>query len=151
MIIDLLSNVGLYAGLDRPLVVALRFLRETDLDALPLGKHEIEGTRIFAVVAEYQTKPIEQAAWEGHRKYWDVQYVAAGVERMGYVNIERAKPRTPYDADKDLEFFEGAGNFLTVHAGMFAIFSPRDVHMPGLVAGGPTTVRKIVVKVAAQP
>ena len=56
----------------------------------------------------------------------------------------------PYDAERDVAFFSGTASFIRVPAGSFAIFSPEDVHMPGVAAEGDDaagTVRKIVVKV----
>ena len=45
-------------------------------------------------------------------------------------------------------FFEPGSEFVTIRAGMFAIFGPEDVHSPCHVAGQPGLVRKVVVKAA---
>ena len=80
MIVDRLENWSFYAGLPPRIVRALEFLRDTDLAALSLGRHELDGDRLFALVQEYTTKPIEQCKWEAHRRYCDVQFVARGAE-----------------------------------------------------------------------
>ena len=148
MIIDRLSTPSLALGLTPRLNQALEFLRATDLTAIPLGRHDVDGDRLFALVQEYVTRPPEQCAWESHRQYIDVQYVVAGIERMGYANITTTRVREPYDPARDVAFYEPGQDFITVQAGMLAIFGPGDVHAPCGAAGAPGTVRKVVIKVA---
>lgn len=148
MIIDRLDNAALYAGLSPRIAAALRYLQSTDCLHLPVGKVPIDGDQMFALVQDNTTKPREQGVWEAHRKYLDVQFVAAGIEEMGYANIHSLEIKQPYDDSKDCAFFTGSGSYLLVPAGYFTIFFPEDGHMPGLAAGGqPAPVRKVVVKV----
>jgi len=149
MILDVLENADVYRGLPPGLVAALKFLRSADLAGLPIGKAAIDGERLFALVQEYTPKPAEMLKYEAHRRYWDVQYVVRGVERMGWNTLARMTVSEPYDAERDVSFFRGAGNLVRVPAGTFAIFGPSDVHMPGVeVEGEPAgVVRKVVVKV----
>jgi biofilm protein TabA len=149
MILDLLANASLYRGLPRRLVAALHFLETTDLAALPLGKTVIDGERLFALVQEYEPKPASVLKYEAHRRYWDVQYVVSGLERMGWNTLSRMTIGQPHDAERDVAFFTGSGDTFLVPAGTFAIFGPHDVHMPGIApASAPVaSVRKVVVKV----
>jgi YhcH/YjgK/YiaL family protein len=154
MILDVLGNSGHYAGLPRQLVAAFDFLRTADLAGLPLGKTVIDGERLFALTQEYTPKPAPLLKFEAHRRYWDVQYVVSGVERMGWNTRERMTVSESHDAERDVAFFRGEGDFFRVPAGTFAIFGPSDVHMPGVAAGEgesiATTqnlVRKVVLKV----
>jgi YhcH/YjgK/YiaL family protein len=55
-----------------------------------------------------------------------------------------------YSAERDVAFYTGQGDWLTLAAGMFAVFFPQDVHRPGAQAGPPTVVKKVVMKVALQ-
>jgi YhcH/YjgK/YiaL family protein len=148
MIIDLLSNAGLYGGLAPGLVEALHWLANTDPLALPVGKTEIHGDRLFAMVQDYDTKPRDKCRWEAHRRYHDVQFVARGVEQIGWTNLANVKVAEAYDEAKDVGFFDGEGDLVTVRTGTFTIFTPQDVHAPGAALHGPVGVRKIVVKVA---
>jgi biofilm protein TabA len=148
MVLDRLDNAAPYQALLPRLRQAFDFLRSADLAGLPQGRHDVAGNDLFALVQEYRTKPGSEGFWESHRKYIDVQYVVAGVERMGYANLATLAVRQPYDADKDLLILDGSGDFLTVGAGMFTIFAPQDAHMPCLAAGEPAAVRKVVIKVA---
>jgi YhcH/YjgK/YiaL family protein len=152
MILDVLSNARLYAGLPARLVRALRWLEATDTLALPLGKTVIDGERLFALVQEYTPKAESLGKFEAHQRYWDVQYVARGIERMGWNTLARMAVSEPYSAEREVAFFQGNGDFFVAPAGTFAIFGPSDVHMPGVAlesAGTPASalVRKVVVKV----
>jgi biofilm protein TabA len=150
MILDTLSNTSFYRGLPARLVAALDFLQGTDLAALPLGKTVIDGERLFALVQEYSPKPAEMGKFEAHRRYWDVQYVARGVERIGYSQLARMTVSESHSDERDVAFFTGPGDWLYVPAGTFAIFGPGDVHMPGVSvddAAEQPIVRKVVVKV----
>ncbi len=154
MILDVLDNAELYRGLPRPLVAALEFLRVTDLAALPIGKTVIDGERLFALTQEYAPKPAALLKYEAHRRYWDVQYVVSGVERMGWNTLARMTVSEPYDAERDVAFFRGSGDLVRVPVGTFAIFGPSDVHMPGVAmeqgdVAAAAMVRKVVLKVEA--
>ena len=118
------------------------------MGGLAAGRHAIDEDRIFALVQDYETKPREAGRWEAHRRYCDVQFVASGVEFIGVAPLDGMRVVEAYDEAKDVAFFEGEGDLVTLRAGSFAIFWPHDAHMPGVAAGGPTAVRKVVVKVA---
>ena len=148
MIIDTLDNAARYFALGERIVAALKYLRENDCTKLPVGKIPIQGEQIYALVQDNTTKTRDQGVWEAHRKYIDVQFVAAGIEEMGYANIQTLTVKQPYDEQVDYALFNGSGSFVTVPAGSFTIFFPEDGHIPGsAVDGQPAAVRKVVVKV----
>jgi biofilm protein TabA len=126
----------------------LEFLATTELASLADGRHDIDGGRLFALMHRYTTRPPQDCRWEAHRTYADIQYVIEGVERMGIVNITRTREHEPYDEARDVAFFAPGEDYVTVPAGMFAIFMPEDVHSPCVAAGEPAPVAKIVLKVA---
>ncbi len=154
MIKDRLTNAAAHAPLGPGVARALRYLAETDFAHVAPGKYEIDGERIFAMVQRYMPKQLADAVWESHRRYIDVQFVAAGLERMGHHSLHdphRApKIAKPYDAEKEVVFYEPGCDLLTFAAGDFAIFTPQDIHAPGLAPGSPdelAEVTKVVVKV----
>lgn len=149
MIIDHIKNVSFYGGIHPGIDRALEYLSQTDLAALDSGRYALDGDRVFALVQRYDTKPREQGVWEAHRRYIDVQYVAAGLERMGYAPLESLTVTQPYVSDKDCELLAGNGDFILASAGTFAVFFPQDAHMPGLACEQPRPVVKVVVKVEA--
>lgn len=148
MVLDQLANPS--ATYPPRVARAIEFLRTIDPALLERGRHEIDGDRLFAIVDDYVTLPAAECRWEAHRAYIDVQYIVEGVERMGVMNLSSAVEREPYDASRDVAFFEPGEDFVTVQAGMFTVFGPEDVHAPKAAAGAPGRVRKIVMKVAVK-
>ena len=146
MIIDNLDNCSSYRGVASRWWRAFDFLHSADLANLALGRHDLDGDNLFALVQEYQTRDLAESKWEAHRRYCDVQYVVSGRERMGVAPLARMSVVTPYDADKDVAFFDGPGDWVVLDANMFAIFTPNDVHRPCVAAGPGERVRKIVIK-----
>lgn len=138
-----------YDYLSKKFVKAYEFLRTEDLAVLPVGNVEIDGKEIFANVQEYTTMPWEECAFEAHDQYFDIQYVVSGKEMFGYVKREGLKEAAPYDAEKDLVFFEepDCSGQILLEAGDLAIVPPEDAHKPRCIARESCKVKKIVVKV----
>ena len=146
MIIDRLANRSSLYHLPPRLARAIEYLRATDVSSIAAGRHDLDGDNLFALVQDYTTRRPEECVWEAHRRYIDVQFVAAGVERIGYAVLSDMREREGYDEGRDVTFFEPGSDFVLLRAGMFAILGPEDVHSPGHAAGSPTHVRKVVVK-----
>lgn len=122
---------------------------EQDLKSLEIGKYPIVGDEAFAMVMEYQTKKPEDAKWEAHRKYIDLQYIIEGEERMGILPLKLAKNPLEYDEEKDLIFFgENDGEFFQASPQVFFLFFPTDVHRPSILIEEPEKVKKVVIKIA---
>ncbi|MDY0083199.1 MAG: YhcH/YjgK/YiaL family protein [Ignavibacteriaceae bacterium] len=147
MIIDKLSNSNLYSGFGKRINDALAYLIKTDFSKLKSGKYEIDADNIFALVSEYKTKDETEGKPEAHKKYIDVQFVAKGSELIGYVPLENQKIISEYNEQNDIIFFEGEKSFIKIDEGMFAIFFPNDIHMPGIKFKEKAFVKKVVVKV----
>ncbi len=145
MIFDTLDNYVRYATLGENFPAGFKFLLENDLTALPLGRIDIDGANLFALVQEYTTRPVGQVVWEAHRNYIDIQYVVSGQERMGFANLGTMQ-LGEYVPEKDFQPMTGSGNHVDAFAGSFAIFFPQDGHMPGLLINSPEAVRKVVLK-----
>jgi YhcH/YjgK/YiaL family protein len=130
---------------------ALAFLRRPDLANLPDGRYELDGDSVYAMVQRYATGPGPEPKFEAHRKYIDVQFLAAGAEIIGWAPLGRLAVSEPYDADRDVCFGRVAAGGWTpalLLAGELAVLYPEDAHAPRLAAGGPGAVTKVVVKVA---
>lgn len=147
MIIDKLSNSHLYSGLGERINKAFAYLKNTDFSKTEPGRYDIDEDNVFALVNEYNTKDETEGKLEAHKNYLDVQFVAKGKELMGYVPLENQKVINPYNEQNDITFFEGEKSFTIVDEGMFAIFFPTDVHLPGIKVKEPEYVKKIVIKV----
>lgn len=150
MIIDIIQNAGLYQGLSPAIRKALGYLASTDFSKIEPGRVDVEGDTVFALVQKYDTKPRDNGVWEAHRRYIDVQYIASGIEAMGYAPLDSLSETQPYSAEKDFLLLAGQGDFVTARAGMFVIFYPKDAHMPCLAHGNSVPVLKVVMKVQAE-
>jgi len=132
------------------LKLAFDYLCRTDFSQTPDGRYELDADGTFALVQRYRPKPSTAATWEAHRQYTDVQYVVEGTERMGYAPLnDRLAVCQAYDAESDVVFYNAEGSFFDVPAGSFVIFTPHDVHAPGLasdLAEHSKEVCKVVVK-----
>jgi YhcH/YjgK/YiaL family protein len=128
---------------------AFAFLRENDLTKLELRRYDIDGNDLYAVVSEYLTKNEEDARYEAHRQYIDIQYVISGKELIGIAHASDIKEiLEPYDFNKDIVFMTvNLINNSPANPDRFFIFFPDDIHRPGLKDGENSIVRKIVVKV----
>ena len=149
MILDTLPRADQYAALHRRFAAAFAFLRGSHLASLPDGRHTIAGDDLFALVARDRGRGREQSPLEAHRRYLDIQYVVTGSDLIGYLPLaDCQRISSPYDLQRDIEFyFDRPTTWLTVNAGMFALFYPHDAHAP-LAAEG--EVHKVVVKVAVE-
>ncbi|MDD3155139.1 MAG: YhcH/YjgK/YiaL family protein, partial [Victivallaceae bacterium] len=104
----------------------------------PVGKIEIDGSRIFLSVSEYTTRNVEDAKLEAHHNYVDIQLLLAGKEQIGYSPLDNLAVTQEYDAKKDCAFYAynpAGGTILTLTPGVFAVFFPNEGHMPCLAVG----------------
>jgi YhcH/YjgK/YiaL family protein len=147
MIIDQLGNAKLYSRINNRFAIALHYLETTDFSEMAVGKYEVEQKEIFAIVSEYNTKNIEEAKWEAHRKYIDIQYIIKGEEKMGYAYSGSMETIESYNPEKDIIFLKGQGDYLTAKAGTFLIFFPNDAHQPCVAITDSAPVKKVVIKV----
>jgi biofilm protein TabA len=150
MIVTDLKNIDRQCPMTNGMLKAFDFLRLRGIHELPDGTVEIDGDRVFAIVQRYETAKTEVPRFECHRKYIDVQYLVSGEEVIGWTPAERITITEAYDGDKDICFGEAAGGWTPVRlqAGQLAVLYPEDGHAPRLAAGAPSSVMKIVVKVA---
>ncbi|KAA6351308.1 Toxin-antitoxin biofilm protein TabA [termite gut metagenome] len=146
MIIDTLENLEKYVWLNPLFKEAIAFIKIHDLNAMELGKTELNGKDLILSIAQTTPKTNEEAKLETHNEFIDIQIPLSGVEVMGYTPKKDCIPAdAPYHAEKDIAFFYGlAENYITVKPGMFAIFFPQDAHAPGISAIG---VKKAIIKV----
>jgi biofilm protein TabA len=127
---------------------AFNFLKHEDLSALKVGTIELDSQNVFVKVTEYNTKDPETTPFEVHKAYADIHYVISGTEDIGRAVYSSAVLKTPFDAGKDVAFYEAPENqSLVAKPGIFFIIFPNELHRPGIKIGEITWVKKIVVKV----
>ncbi len=146
MILDKLEHAASYAAISENLKKGFDFLLNTNLSALETGRYEIDGTNVFALVSEYDSKAHQDCRLEAHRDYADIQYIVSGREAIGYATLQNQEVTTEYIPEKDIIFFTGDTTPLILENGMFAVFFPQDVHRPCMQINGPEKVKKVVIK-----
>lgn len=151
MIFDLAKNLDFYKalGIGDRYAKAVDFLKNNDLKALEPGKYEIDGKNVYANVVSYTTIPWEDAKFEAHENYTDIQYVIEGSEVMTYAPVDQLTLSVPYNAEKDVMFFDNSnpGLQIAVNAGEYLIFQPWDGHKPKAANGEPAPIKKVIVKI----
>ncbi len=150
MIVIDLEHAREQVALTPALQKAIDFLQRVRSLSLADGRVEIDGEQVYALVQSYETRRGEPK-FEAHRKYLDVQYVAAGEEIIGWAFIDRMTADAAYDEAKDVCLGHVPPAEVTpvrLSAGQLAVLYPTDAHAPKLAAGTPASVKKIVVKVA---
>jgi biofilm protein TabA len=150
MIVTDLEHAAEQIALTPALQKGLAFLRQVRSQTLADGRVEIDGSQVYALVQSYDTQGGEPK-FEAHRKYLDIQYIAAGEEVIGWAGLDRMSVDTPYDEAKDACLGRVPASDMTpvrLSAGQLAVLYPSDAHAPKLAAGAPGPVKKIVVKVA---
>ncbi len=146
MILDTLKNSELYESIHPQFKQAFDFLHKTDLVALPLGKHELDGSDLYVNVVEINGNSVEEARMESHKRYIDIQVPISAPETMGWMPVDKLKVVTePYNTEKDVAFFaDKTPNLIHVDTFSFAIFFPSDGHQPGIAE---CVVKKLIIKV----
>ncbi len=148
MITDTIKNRNLYAAISPRIKTALDYLADTDFSGVEPGRYEIDGQNLYVMVQQYDTIPKEQAKWECHRNYIDIQFIVEGVEQIGFSNVENMKILVEYDPVKDIEILTGDGDYVTLDRGSFGIFFPQDAHQPKVAPDNISgKVKKVVAKV----
>ena len=128
---------------------AFLFLKTSDLTKLELKRFDLDGDNLYVTVSEYATKNTEDAKYESHKKYIDIQYVASGAEMIGIAPASQIEKVTgEYNGGNDIAFFTvGKSKEIKATPDRFFIFLPSDIHRPGVKVSENAKVRKVVVKV----
>ena len=135
--------------MEQKLARALEIIEGLDWDTVECGRYEVDG-ELYYMVQEYETKYPEQARYEAHERYVDIQYIVKGAERMEFTEASKLKVLESYNVEKDVKFLGEPKDIdaSIVEAGDYRIFYPEDAHRPGLcVNNKPSKVKKIVAKV----
>ncbi|WP_018610583.1 YhcH/YjgK/YiaL family protein [Uliginosibacterium gangwonense] len=132
------------------IVTAVDAVRSQDLAKLAAGRYEIDGSQMFFMIQEMNSKKLEDTRSEAHRQYADVQIVLNGPERYGVAPPDGTlAPTEDRLEEKDIAFYPDPANesFVDLASGMFTIFYPGEFHRPCCNVSQTTALRKIVIKV----
>lgn len=148
MIKDRLENAQIYYPVSKYLQQGFEWLKSQDLANIEPQKYVIDGEKVWANVQEYETK--DDAKYETHRKYIDIQYMIKGKEFVGVTDKSNCITCETYNLETDLEFMDIKVNeeYQVLNEGDFLVFFPTDAHKPSINPGEKLKVKKVIVKVA---
>jgi biofilm protein TabA len=151
MIVAKLDQIAQQAELFPRLRKGLDYLQNLDPQDLEPGTVEIDGRQVYAMIQSYTSREVtENPHLEAHRKYLDIQYLVSGTEAMGWAPLDQLEVNVPYIDDKDILLGTvpaEARTLVPFSAGYAILLFPSDAHGPGLAAGEPESIVKVVVKV----
>ena len=149
MIFDTLQNIGCYRGLGANMDRAIETLLSTDFSTLDAGRFEVDGDNVFFIIQESALEEEDEARYEIHRSYADIQLALTDGEVILALPADQIEEWQDYNEENDTAFSWNAepGIPLEMKPGCFAIFFPQDAHMPCLRGGDEKKSRKVVVKV----
>ena len=147
MILDNIKNKELYYKLGEGFKIGLDFIDKCRAEGIEVGKYELDGKNVYANVQEYNSK--EEAKFENHDNYIDIQYILSGNEMMYWEDLAKCTEMIPYNPEKDVTFYNDTDSAvaLEVNEDEFAVFFPNDVHKPGMKINESLPVKKILIKI----
>ncbi len=147
MIYTEISKLGNYRGIGSYLDLAIEYLLSHPLDEIGAGHYEIDGTKVYMNVFDYETIPEEECFFEAHENYADIHMTVVGEELVGVSDISKVTVKS-LDRNADLMEIEGPiEHYIKLSPGKALITLPEDAHKVKLSAGRPAPVKKAVVKV----
>lgn len=145
MILDTLDNCERYSLINPLFKRAFDFIKNNNLKDMPLGKYEIAGEALFAIISKDLGRKREEAPLEAHRKYIDIQFLLDGTEEIGWKPIKNCEVKMAYDEQRDIEFYKDTPTtWIRLIPQTFAIFFPEDAHAPMV---SDEHITKVVIKI----
>jgi YhcH/YjgK/YiaL family protein len=134
-----------------PWLTAFSFLAKEAASAPEGERIALNEGGMYALVMRYPTRGPEDAVLEAHDAHIDIQMSLEGNELIDWFPRHTLTPRAPYDAEKDVIFFERPGDAparVNNTPGRITVLFPGDAHMAQLCGDAPPApVKKVVVKV----
>lgn len=145
MIVDRIERFQQYSRSVPEIYEVMKFAEKVRQENIPVGKYPIQNG--FILVQEGTTRRYEEADFEVHRKYLDIQILVSGMEYVEYADIKDLETKVPFDEEKDLELMDGAGCKIQIKPDMFYILYPSDGHKPCCHEETPTNYKKVLAKI----
>ena len=145
MIYDKLSNIRSYLGIHENLDIALNYIADHLAD-MP-QQIQFKGFDVRAFFNEYETVPEDEAFFEAHEAFADIQIMRSGAERVAVSNVsaltlDRAEPENDFAAYHGIEEVS-----VTLRPDSFLLVLPGDAHKLKMMLGKPEAVTKTVFKI----
>ncbi len=146
MIVDILDNSERIEGLNPYFSAVFDYMKTHDLANMPVGRIDIAGENAYIKIEDAKGRKIEDAVYERHDKYIDIQMPLSVSEGYGWKAKKLlGEEYAPYNAAGDFTFYRDPVEMLfSLYPGEFVIFFPEDAHAPCIGEG---IIRKMVAKV----
>ncbi len=147
MIVDKIENLKLYKEIPN---IVVQFIAQLDVENIQLGKHILSDS-IYVNIEEYNTKVINDAKFESHDKYIDIQLLLSGTESIYYTSRDGLSILNPYDTSRDITFYsDNVEKYpsITLDGSDFMMIFPHEAHAPQVsIDNFPQKVLKVVAKI----
>ena len=100
MIFDSIKNRALYEKMNPKFTVAFDFIEKVMKEGAEVGKYELCGSDVFAMVQEYEPKE-DSGVFEAHKNYIDIQFILSGKEYMECAKEENCEVTDAYEESRD--------------------------------------------------
>ncbi len=146
MIVDVLANSERIEELNPYFKMVFDYIKTHDLSSMPAGRIDIDGDNAYLKIEDAKGRRVEEAVYERHDKYIDIQMPLSMPESYGWkAQSLLGEERAPYDVAGDFTFYRDPVEMVfTLSPGEFVIFFPEDAHAPCIGEG---IIRKMVAKV----
>lgn len=133
MIIDTLDRLPLYGALHPLIAQVCDFLKEHNLEDLPVGRTIFDEDLFFVNIDLVEPKTCQEAILETHRDMIDIQIPLTGEETHGYAP-SNTLPAKDYDAQRDCTLYpiDYVQTFFILQPGQFVIYLPGEGHAPAI-------------------
>ena len=145
MILDKLENFRYYQRCIPEIWDAVRFIERAKREHLPAGRYPVG--KGYAFIQEGETRSFEEADFEIHKNYFDMQVLLEGEEMWECADAAELEEKSPYDSEIDIQWLTGSGQKSAMKPDMFYIVYPTDAHKPCCHESRKTSYRKAVVKI----
>lgn len=146
MIVDKISKVLNYAEIPEH---AVKFIAGLSPE-IEVGRYVLSEFD-YANVEVYNTKNIEDAKFESHNDYIDIQILVTGSERIYYTNTKGLTTGVSYDKERDIEFYADnliGKDYVTLNGTNFVMLFPHEAHAPQVsINNDCQSVKKVVLKI----
>ena len=152
---DALDHAERYAAISPNFAKAIAFLTRPDLQGIGLGRHEIDGSQVYAMVEDAALDyPREDGRVELHRDYADIQMALknpdseeTNVEFIGIGPLPDGVAFPEFGSGRDVVTAKALLPVAPIYADRFAIIMPGTPHAPGIARGAPHLQRKLCIKI----
>lgn len=145
MILDRVERYGQYGRCIPEIYEVIKFAEKVKKENTPVGKYPIQNG--FILVQEGETRKFDEADFEVHRKYIDIQILVSGTEYVEYADMQDLTTKVPFNEETDSEWMSGNGCKIKITPDTFYILYPTDGHKPCCHEEVPTNYKKVLAKI----